>query len=281
VAVRFSEVMGPSVMWQRCYRLEDGRMPAVITTGEGGRLANLAFDGSLSEGWHALYLSDLRDAQGSRLPESESPVHFNVSRVTIDAPHVWSHRLLGGAVSERVEIVFTQPMSATALDTANYRMESPYAVRSVRALTEDRSAVEVSLDPRYPVGAVGFTSRLLLRNLTNASGIPMDTSAGRADLLLGSTAASIEDAYVFPNPYRGVGARGAEGVMFAGLPEQATIRVFTLQGTLVRRIEHHDQTGGSRWNLTNEDGDPVASGVYLYTIHSGSDVVRGKLAVMR
>ena len=281
VAVRFSEEMGPSVMWQRCYRLEDGRMPEVITTGEGDRLAYVAFDGGLSEGWHLLHLSGLRDAQGSRLPESESPIRFEVSRVTIDAPHVLSHRLLGGPVSERVEIVFTQPMSATVLDTANYRMESPYGVRSVRTLTVDRSAVEVSLDPRYPVGAVGFTARLLLRNLTNELGVPMDTAAGRADLLLGSTAASIENAYVFPNPYRGAGARGADGVMFAGLPEQATIRVFTLQGTLVCKIEHRDPSGGTRWDLTNENGEPVASGVYLYTIHSGSDVVRGKLAVMR
>jgi hypothetical protein len=281
VAVRFSEEMGPSVMWQRCYRLEDGRMPDVITTGEGGRLAYVAFDGGLSEGWHLLHLSGLRDAQGSRLPESESPIRFNVSRMTIDAPHVLSHRLLGGPVSDRVEIAFTRPMSATVLDVANYRMESPYGVRSVRALTADRSAVEVSLDPQHPVGAVGFTARLLLRNLTNELGVPMDTAAGRADLLLGGTAASIENAYVFPNPYRGAGARGADGVMFAGLPEQATIRVFTVQGTLVRKIEHRDPSGGTRWDLTNEDGEPVASGVYLFTIHSGEDVVRGKLAVMR
>jgi len=49
----------------------------------------------------------------------------------------------------------------------------------------------------------------------------------------------------------------------------------------VCKIEHRDQSGGTRWDLTNEEGEPVASGVYLYTIHSGEDVVRGKLAVMR
>jgi hypothetical protein len=194
---------------------------------------------------------------------------------------VLSHRLLGGPVTERVEIVFTQPMSATALDVANYRLESPYGARSVRALTADTSAVEVRLDPQYPVGAVGFTVRLLLRNLGNDSGVPMDTTAGRADLLLGGKATGIESAYVFPNPFRGAGARGAQGVMFAGLPEQATIRVFTLQGTLVCEIEHGNLSGGTRWDLTNENGEPVASGVYLYTIHSGDNVVRGKLAVMR
>jgi len=281
VAVRFSEVMGPSVAWQRCYRLEDGRMPAVITTGEGGRLAYVAFDGGLSEGWHLLHLSGLRDAQGSQLPEGESPIRFSVSRLVTDAPHVLSHRLRGGPVTEHVEIVFTQPMSATVLDVLNYRMESPYGVASVRAQTADRSTVEVLLNPQYPVGAVGFTTRLLLRHLTNEAGVPLDTTAGRADLLLGGTAFGIENAYVFPNPYRGAGARGADGVMFGGLPEQATIRVFTLQGTLVRKIEHRNSSGGTRWDLTNENGESVASGVYLYTIHSADDVVRGKLAVMR
>jgi hypothetical protein len=281
VAVRFFEVMGPSVEWQWVYRLDDGRMPIVVTTGEGGRVAFLMFDGIITEGWHTLTLSGIRDAQGSLLPAGESQVVFEVAEAAIESPRILTHRLIGGAAAVQVEITFTQAMSATVLDVANYRMESPYHVESVIAREADRRRVKIMLDPQYPVGAVGLTARLMMRNLTNDAGVPMDSTAGRADLLLGGTAASISDAYVFPNPYKGIGAGGGNGVMFAGMPAQATIRIFALNGLLVRKIEHANQNGGSRWDLNNESGEPIASGVYLYTIHSGDEVVRGKLAVMR
>jgi hypothetical protein len=33
--------------------------------------------------------------------------------------------------------------------------------------------------------------------------------------------------------------------------------------------------------MTNADGDRVASGVYIYTLESAGETVRGKLAILR
>ncbi len=72
---------------------------------------------------------------------------------------------------------------------------------------------------------------------------------------------------VFPNPYYGFQSRetsrDAKYVTFSHLPNQATIRIFDLSGVLVRTINKNDQTQFTTWNLQNENGYPVASGVYV------------------
>jgi len=76
-----------------------------------------------------------------------------------------------------------------------------------------------------------------------------------------------ELANVFPNPYYGINAfegnRFERYVTFSHLPEKAIIRVFNLAGTLVRVIEKDDPAQFTTWNLKNEDGLPVASGLYI------------------
>ncbi len=281
VRLRFSEPMGESALAQWNYRLDGSVIPDVILGDEGNRAIVLAFTHGLTDGWHTLTVRDLRDAQNSLLPAEEDTVVFNVVRVQTEGPHVLSHRIIGGPSASQVEISFSEPMSVTVLDAANYQMDAPHHVTDVHDLATDHSRVQVMLDPRYPVGALDLPARLRLRNLTNASGAPMDTSAGRADLVLGGAAESIADIFVYPNPYRGAGPNGEQVVVFAGLPEQATIRIFTIQGTLVRRLDHQNSTGAARWDLTNDQGEAVASGVYLYSAVSSGETVRGKFAIMR
>jgi hypothetical protein len=72
---------------------------------------------------------------------------------------------------------------------------------------------------------------------------------------------------VFPNPYYGVNSQELNKynrfVTFSHLPANATIRIFNLAGIMVRTIA---KTGGDqfqRWDLQNENGLPVASGLYI------------------
>ncbi len=75
---------------------------------------------------------------------------------------------------------------------------------------------------------------------------------------------------VFPNPYIGVNRfeenRFNRFVTFSHLPEQATIRIFNLAGILVRKIEKDNASQFADWDLLNEDGLPVASGIYVANI---------------
>jgi hypothetical protein len=99
-----------------------------------------------------------------------------------------------------------------------------------------------------------------------------------ADVFTFSTAAAVANAdvakqdveklvNVYPNPYYGFNRlesnRYTRFVTFTHLPPQATIRIFTLAGVLVRTIEKDDETQFATWDLQNESGLPAASGIYL------------------
>lgn len=285
VKIRFSEAMGASAFVQGAYRLDDDRMPAVISDAEGGRVLFLAFDGAFEERWYTLNIANVRDAQHSLLPQST--VAFVVEREVYNPPRIITHSLIGDVGTDQVEITYSQPMSPlTVLDPLNYRLDygrpsTPLHAETIYSQSEDKRIVRVKLDSRYPVGALGLPVRMMIRGVANESGVAMDTTSGQADLILGGAAKNLNDAYVFPNPYRGIGAGGGDGVHFAGLPEKATIRIFTIQGRLIKEIEHNDFSGAAAWNLENDNDEKVASGIYLYIIKSGDDEVRGKLAVMK
>ncbi|MDZ7335318.1 MAG: hypothetical protein ONB32_09165 [candidate division KSB1 bacterium] len=82
--------------------------------------------------------------------------------------------------------------------------------------------------------------------------------------------ADIEKINVFPNPYYGFNIverdRFNRFVTFSHLPQKAVIRIFTLAGTLVQTIEKDSPSQFATWNLQNQDGLPVASGVYIIYI---------------
>lgn len=80
---------------------------------------------------------------------------------------------------------------------------------------------------------------------------------------------------VFPNPfYRNVidlSRPFSQQVTFTHLPESgAVIHIFTLAGDLVKRIEHGGGGPYAEWDLRNEAGRAVASGVYVVRIDMGA-----------
>jgi hypothetical protein len=95
---------------------------------------------------------------------------------------------------------------------------------------------------------------------------------------------------VFPNPYMGLNkwerSRSQRFVTFSHLPLKAIIRIYNLSGVWVRTIEKDPATNPSqyvRWDLTNEYGLPVASGIYIAHIEMpdiGEETVL-KLAIIQ
>jgi hypothetical protein len=105
---------------------------------------------------------------------------------------------------------------------------------------------------------------------------------------------------VVPNPYIVFNSweRSSEQryVRFTHLPNECTIRIYTVAGDLVKVIRHTDtrtrpldQAGTETWDFTNESpgstgtaasGQLIASGVYIYHVESKVGEAVGKLAVI-
>ena len=88
--------------------------------------------------------------------------------------------------------------------------------------------------------------------------------------------ADITQVHTVPDPYyvRSAFELGPsnKSLRFVNLPPQAIIRIYTLNGTLVRVIEHNDALGGSEtsWDLRNRNNQFVASGVYFYVVEAAN-----------
>lgn len=91
---------------------------------------------------------------------------------------------------------------------------------------------------------------------------------------------------VIPNPYRSSADwehGGERRVVFIGLPAQATIRIYTTAGALVRTLRHDDpESDQESWDLKNADGEEVAPGLYVWDVDAGElGDIEGKIIVIK
>ncbi|HDS08985.1 MAG TPA: hypothetical protein ENN73_02055 [Firmicutes bacterium] len=97
----------------------------------------------------------------------------------------------------------------------------------------------------------------------------------------------LEGVIVAPNPYK-KGVSTVNHVVFARLTKEAEINIYTLSGTLVKTLTHNPSTAGMYgpgsciWDVTNEDGEEVASGLYLWiATNPAGDKKSGRLVIIR
>jgi hypothetical protein len=98
--------------------------------------------------------------------------------------------------------------------------------------------------------------------------------------------------YVVPNPYVGqasfepqrfaVSGRGERRIEFRGLPQVCTIRIYTVNGELVKTLNHDGLQGYEPWDLRSKDNLEIAPGLYIFHVEGpniGSYI--GKFAVIK
>jgi hypothetical protein len=99
---------------------------------------------------------------------------------------------------------------------------------------------------------------------------------------------SLGKVLVYPNPFKP--SEGHEFITFGGrdvpqerrLTPEATIRIYTMTGELVKTIVEDDGDGEERWKAVNEAGEKVASGIYIYVItNPKGEKCIGKLVIIR
>jgi hypothetical protein len=93
-----------------------------------------------------------------------------------------------------------------------------------------------------------------------------------------SPGASVGEAKAFPNPLRP--ALGQRQMKFSDIPAGSEVKIFTMQGELVRTL-HADDLGEAPWDGKNAGGQSVASGVYIVRIEGVGGKKILKVAVQR
>ncbi len=99
------------------------------------------------------------------------------------------------------------------------------------------------------------------------------------DVVRGSVA-EMDDLFIYPNPFS-YNRENNERVVIDRLSSQTTIRILTVDGRLVRRLE--TRGGRVEWDVRDFKGDRVATGVYIVVSVDDQNDQRGvgKLVVIR
>ena len=91
--------------------------------------------------------------------------------------------------------------------------------------------------------------------------------------------ADLSGVRVFPNPWRS-DKHGGLPMTFDNLTVNTTIKIFTVSGHWVKTLPKSSTS--VTWDLTNDSGDKVASGLYVYLVMTDSGLKKtGQLAVIR
>jgi len=93
-------------------------------------------------------------------------------------------------------------------------------------------------------------------------------------------------AFAYPNPWRGSGnALYIRFVSRSGATSPLRARIVTVTGRVVRTLDSASEVNPASsqavWDLKDDAGRPVASGLYFYVIEAGGERATGKIAVMR
>ncbi len=93
--------------------------------------------------------------------------------------------------------------------------------------------------------------------------------------------ADLSSVRVFPNPWRADRhAAGHPTITFDQLTVNTTIKIFTLSGHWMKTLPVSSTQVD--WDLTNDSGDKVASGLYIYLLSSDSGLKKtGTLAIIK
>lgn len=194
----------------------------------------------------------------------EIPVNFKVEDVTSGIPQPVKALLNEKAVSDNAwtrgdEIVLFQPGAAgTTADTLTWGITIQQATSADSVVPGDGDVLHI----------------ITQRPFTTNDVFTLKTKPGFVDNQKAKDA--LGNIYVVPNPYiaandlepanrlRGQ-SRGERRIYFENLPQQCTIRIFTLSGELVAQLEHNVayENGREYWNLLNKDGFGVAYGLYI------------------
>ncbi len=91
--------------------------------------------------------------------------------------------------------------------------------------------------------------------------------------------AALRNVRVFPNPFRP--SQGHTTVTFDGFTNGAEVKIYNAAGRLVFEKTTDASATSFVWNVQNDSGKDVASGMYIYYLKSETNEKTGKLGIVR
>lgn len=274
VEIQFTEVLASDLRADQFQFGSTDQSPQRLGRTRSGQAVVLHFSSEVAGKTGRLVWTGVSDVDGLAVGQSETDVTFPESEqrsLFIEEATVLSER--------RVRLAFSDPLDPTvARERDHYEIRPRGRVSNVQFEADSSHVVTLRVSGLV-LGANGQESSLKVTEMVAADGGRLSQEGGTVRLT--RPADDLSNVFVYPNPYRMSTHDGP--LTIAGLPSEATIRIYTPTGRLVRTLSvERSRNGGEDWNLHNERGERVSSGVYLFRVNAPDESpVLEKAAVIR
>ncbi len=174
-----------------------------------------------------------------------------------------------------VELTFNMPMDRSSVsDLSHYRLQPYGQVEKVIILDDACSQIELQLSAQSMAGGYGQKAYLIVTDLKSKTGVEMDRAQ---EISLIRAVNDLQHLVVYPQPVRPQNRQ----LIFAKLPQNTQIQIFALNGKRIRSFRKVNEAGGVIWDLRDENGRQVHSGIYFYRAEYRGKERIGKLVIVR
>ena len=272
VRLRFTERIAPIPDPQE-FELTGYGAPGSVLRSNNGRGLVLEFAEEVAGQQAPLSWKAFTDETG--LPVAQTRVQVAFPAAPDRSLFVEDFSALG---EQRVRLTFSEPLvGSTARNRENYTVRPYGTVENVNAESGSPQTVILTLDG-VVVGATGQEASLELSSLRSVSGSTLVQEGATVRL---SQFVDGGNVMVFPNPVRA--SRSEQELMVGQLPENATVRIYSPAGRLVKVLSIADRRERKvTWDLRTRRGEKVPSGIYLVRVEApDASPVTKKAAVVR
>ncbi len=182
----------------------------------------------------------------------------------------------------RIHLEFNLRPDDDALNISHYSLSPFGTFTHVSRDTTNPNALYLDLAPGTIISALGIPFILCVKNITAEFNIPLKETEGNC---VGETLTepNLLNVMVYPNPARS----SDEELTFARLTAVAEISIYSLDHRFLKRLQTSDKNGGVQWDMRDETGRILPSGVYWYHVtvkdDNGNDVepIEAKFVMIR
>jgi hypothetical protein len=266
--------------------VDDSLMPASIGFRSPSKVL-ISFGRALAKDTHYVRIRRLLDIYGMNA-DTTLRMKFYSSQVET-APFYL--RQASFVSQSMILLEYNDTVSTSAVDVSYYRLSNSVKIFSIKEAKLDsisRKKVTLFLAENQQLTPLGYRIELSAsEKIQNIHGISLNGGRGQAVSLV-TEIKNLDNIMVFPNPLRfSTGNGSRDHVTFANTPEHCRIDIFAADGNKIITLVGNTPADGIPWNLKDERGRSVGSGIYIFYATQLDDnsgeiqTKKGKFAVLR
>ena len=146
--------------------------------------------------------------------------------------------------------------------------------KSIRVADSLSTSILIDFSRDTYIGASGEPSYVILEGLRSIKG---EELGGIKRISLFREINSLKDIKIYPQPLK----PQHDKLIFANLPGDVEITIYNMNGRKIKDLRAETYFGGISWDLKDDSGHAVTSGIYLFNVIWKNTSEQGKIVIIR